>query len=98
MRFDSQLSRMYCPMFSTGLSLGDFWRQRHQRDVVGHGEFVEEMPAGLIEQLFAKLKHHLRQAQARSRDAVCHAIAKVLETVTAPECSNDFAHAGYELT
>jgi hypothetical protein len=47
------------------------------------------------EQLFAKLKHHLQQAQARSQDAVCHAIAKVLETVTAPECSNCFAHAGY---
>ena len=51
-----------------------------------------------IEQLFAKLKHHLRQAQARSQDAVCHAIAKVLETVTASECSNYFAHAGYEPT
>lgn len=51
-----------------------------------------------IEQLFAKLKHHLRAAQARSRDAVCDAIAKALETVTAPECSNYFAHAGYEPT
>jgi putative transposase len=51
-----------------------------------------------IEPLFAKLKHHLRQAQARSQDAVCHAIAKVLEIVTAPECSNDFAHTGYEPT
>ena len=51
-----------------------------------------------IEPLFAKLKHHLRQAQARSQDAVCHAITKVPETVTAPECSNDFAHTGYEPT
>jgi putative transposase len=50
-----------------------------------------------IEQLFAKLKHHLRHAQARSQDSVCHAIAKVLETVAALECSNNFAHAGYEL-
>ena len=49
-----------------------------------------------IEQLFAKLKHHLRAAQARSRDAVCDAIATALETVTAPECANYFAHAGYE--
>jgi len=35
---------------------------------------------------------------ALAADGVCHAIAKVLETVTAPECSNDFAHAGYEPT
>jgi transposase len=51
-----------------------------------------------IEQLFATLKRHLRQAQARSQDAVFHAIAKVLETVAALECSNYFAHAGYQAT
>ena len=28
-----------------------------------------------IEQLFAKLKHHRRKAQTRSKDAVCDAIA-----------------------
>jgi putative transposase len=48
-----------------------------------------------IEQFFAKLKHHLRTAQARSPDAVCDAIAKALDTVTATECSNYLAHAGY---
>jgi putative transposase len=48
-----------------------------------------------IEQLFAKLKHHLRRDQPRTRDAVCHAIATALNTVTAPECSNYFANAGY---
>ncbi len=51
-----------------------------------------------IEQLFAKLKHHLRQAQVRSQDTVSDAIAKALDTVTAPECSNYFANAGYEPT
>jgi transposase len=51
-----------------------------------------------IEQLFAKLKHHLRRAQARSQDAVCYAIANALETVTSAECSNYFTHAGYEPT
>ena len=51
-----------------------------------------------IEQLFAKLKHHLRRAQARSKDAVCDAIADALQTVTPPECSKYFAHAGYEPT
>jgi transposase len=49
-----------------------------------------------IEQLFAKLKHHLRKAQARSKDAVCDAIANAIDTVSEKECSNYFAHAGYE--
>jgi transposase len=49
-----------------------------------------------IEQFFAKLKHHLREAQARTRDAVCDAIATTLAAVSSTECSNYFAHAGYE--
>jgi transposase len=51
-----------------------------------------------IEQFFAKLKHHLREAQARTRDAVCDAIATTLGAVSSTECSNYFAHAGYEQT
>lgn len=51
-----------------------------------------------IEQLFAKIKHHLRQAQARTRDLVCDAIAKALDTVSPSECSNYFNHAGYVQT
>jgi transposase len=51
-----------------------------------------------IEQFFAKLKHHLREAQARTRDAVCDAIAATLGAVSSTECSNYFAHAGYEQT
>src|ERR1700686_3442025 len=50
-----------------------------------------------IEQLFAKLKHHLRRDQPRSRDTICAALAAALDTVTPRECSNYFAHAGYEL-
>lgn len=49
-----------------------------------------------IEKLFAKLKHWLRKAAARTTDAVCDAIARILETVTAEECANYFAKAGYE--
>jgi putative transposase len=48
-----------------------------------------------IEQFFAKLKHHLREAQARTREAVCDAIATALNTVSTAECSNYFDHAGY---
>jgi putative transposase len=51
-----------------------------------------------IEQLFAKLKHSLREAQARTIDAVCNAIAKTLDNVTPAECSNYFSHSGYAQT
>jgi putative transposase len=48
-----------------------------------------------IEQLFAKLKHWLRKAAARTRDAVCQAVAEILDNVRPSECANYFAHAGY---
>ncbi len=51
-----------------------------------------------IEKLFAKLKHWLRKAAKRTPDAVCDAIAQVLDTVTSRECANYFVEAGYEPT
>ena len=51
-----------------------------------------------IEQVFAKLKHLLRKARARSKDAVCNAIATLLGTYTADECSNYFKNSGYGST
>ena len=51
-----------------------------------------------IEQLFSKLKHLLRKHQARTPEAVCHAIGQTLSTYTAQECANYFTNAGYELT
>jgi putative transposase len=49
-----------------------------------------------IEQLFAKLKHLLRKAAARSADAVCEAIGRILAIITPQECRNYFANAGYD--
>ena len=51
-----------------------------------------------IERLFAKLKHLLRKAAQRTTEAVCTAIAHILETVTPQECRNYFADAGYDRT
>lgn len=48
-----------------------------------------------IEQFFAKLKHWLRKAAARTPDAVCDAIASILSTVTSDECANYFTNDGY---
>ena len=47
------------------------------------------------EKLFAKLKHWLRKAAARTPDAVCAAISHILDTITASECSNYLIEAGY---
>lgn len=48
-----------------------------------------------IEQLFAKLKHHLRAVQQRTREALSDAVADILATVTPQECSNYLRHDGY---
>ena len=51
-----------------------------------------------IEQVFAKLKHLLRKAAARTVDTVCSAIAQLLDAFTPQECRNYFKNAGYDLT
>ena len=48
-----------------------------------------------IEQVFAKLKHLLRKAAARTVDAVCAAIGAVLQAFTPQECANYFRNSGY---
>ena len=48
-----------------------------------------------IEQVFSKLKHMLRKAQARSYDALLAATAELLETYAPDECRNYFANSGY---
>jgi transposase len=51
-----------------------------------------------IEQVFAKLKHLLRKAAARTLDAVVAAIGELLGSYTAKECANYLANAGYGQT
>lgn len=48
-----------------------------------------------IEQVFAKLKHLLRKAAARTADAVCAAIAAALDAFTSEECANYLKNSGY---
>ena len=50
-----------------------------------------------IENAFAKLKAHVRKAAARTLDALEAAAAQALSTFEPKECSNFFAHAGYDL-
>lgn len=48
-----------------------------------------------IEQVFAKLKHLLRKAAARTLATICAAIGKILGTFTPQECANYFRNSGY---
>ena len=48
-----------------------------------------------IEQVFAKLKHLVRKAAARTVDAVCAAIGHALDAFTSEECSNYLKNSGY---
>lgn len=49
-----------------------------------------------IEQVFAKLKHLLRKAAARTQDAVCNTIAALLDSYTPQECANYLVNSGYQ--
>jgi transposase len=51
-----------------------------------------------IEQVFAKLKHFLRKAAARTVDAVCFAIAEALQLFSPEECASYLVNSGYRRT
>ena len=48
-----------------------------------------------IEQVFAKLKHLLRKAAARTTEAICAAIGQILGTFTATECAAYLRNSRY---
>jgi transposase len=48
-----------------------------------------------IEQVFAKLKHNLRKAQARSYDALLQATGRLLDTFPPDECASYLRNSGY---
>ena len=48
-----------------------------------------------IEQVFAKLKHLLRNAAERSKDAVWRRIGSLLDQFSPKECENYFRNSGY---
>jgi hypothetical protein len=51
-----------------------------------------------IEQVFAKLKHLLRKAAARTVEAVWDAIGQLLPAFIPKECANYFENAAYAST
>jgi len=48
-----------------------------------------------IEQIFSKVKHWMRMAQARTVDAIHHHIADLVRAIPKAECSNYLRNAGY---
>src|SRR6266446_8895020 len=48
-----------------------------------------------IEQVFAKVKHFLRKAAARSLETICTAMGEILGLFTPDECANYFQNSGY---
>ncbi len=70
------------------------------RDAGAHRLFLPPYSPDLnpIEQVFAKLKHWLRRAQARSVPKTHDAVADVLKRFRPNECAAYFANAGYAST
>jgi transposase len=48
------------------------------------------------EQVFAKLKHFLRKAAARTVEAVCVAIGEILHPFAPEECASYLTNSGYQ--
>jgi transposase len=48
-----------------------------------------------IEQVFAKVKHWLRMAQARLIEAIHDNVARLVSAIDQSECANSFRNAGY---
>ena len=55
----------------------------------------KRVAAVTIEQPFAKPKHLLRKAAARTREAVCETFGALLDSFTAAECANYLKNSGY---
>ena len=56
------------------------WARRH-----GPAQRERHVP---IEKAFAKIKHRLRNAAARSRDTLWRAVGEVLDDIEPQECAN----------
>lgn len=76
-------------------------RSRAVRDaIIGAGAKLAFLPPyspdlNPIEQVFAKVKHWMRMAQARCISAVHDQIASLVRSIPAAECANYLRNAGY---
>jgi transposase len=81
-------------------NVGAHLSRRARELIEARGAHVVFLPAyspdlSPIELAFAKIKEHLRRAEARTREALEEAIAAALAAVTAADARGWFAHCGY---
>ena len=98
-----RLDRIDAPWLLEGPIDGESFRTYVERVLVPtlrEGDIVIFLPKyspdlNPIEQVFAKLKHLLRKAAARTVETVCAAIGEILAAFTPEECANYFTNSGY---
>jgi transposase len=81
-------------------NLGSHKRQAVRRAIRAAGAKLFFLPPyspdlNPIEQVFAKLKHLLRQASERSVEATWQRLGQILDLFTPDECASYFKNAGY---
>jgi transposase len=103
--FATYVERVLCPTLRAGNivvmdNLSSHKRPRVRRLIRATGARLFFLPKyspdlNPIEQVFAKLKHFLRKAAARTVEAICAAIGQLLGSFTADECAAYFRNSGY---
>ena len=76
-------------------NLGARMRCRPRRDPCCGCEASSCRPTHPIEQVFAKLKHFLRKAQACTAEATWRHIGSLIDRFSPFECASYFRNAGY---
>lgn len=81
-------------------NLGSHKSTAVRRTIVDAGARIAFLPPyspdlNPIEQVFAKVKHWMRMAQARTIDAIHQRIAELVQSIPGSECSSYFRNAGY---
>ena len=84
-------------------NLGSHRSQAVRRSILDAGAKLAFLPPyspdlNPIEQTFAKVKHWMRMAQARSIDGIHERIAELVQSISATECGNYIKNAGYAST
>jgi transposase len=106
--FTTYVERVLCPALRPGDlvfmdNLGSHKGSRVRRLIRNRGAKLFFLPKcspdlNPIEQVFAKLKHLLRKAAARTVEAICTAIGELLGSFTSGECAAYFKNSGYAPT
>ena len=106
--FEAYVERVLAPSLEEGRivvmdNLGAHRPKRVRELIEGRGCELLYLPSyspdyNPIEEAFAKIKNLLRQAAARSREALIEAIGAALSAVSARDVRGFFEHAGYRHT